>query len=422
VEHLEDDAERGGTDEAPIVEEGTEGVRMMTVHKAKGLEFPVVMLAEPAGSAARDYPSRHVDPSRRLWLEPLCGCAPVELDEAADEELRRDAAENVRLTYVAATRARELLVVPVCGDSPIEGWLRELNPVLYPPEEIKRESERVLGCPELGEDSVLERGPEGVAPTGGSVRPGVHQSSTNGPPVTWWDPAVLKLDVEEPAPLRQQHILESDPGGVAAAEGEEHYTQWKTARRDVLAQASRPLIWSERVTTLSRSRPADDRVRVERVERIDATRPGGRRFGALVHAVLAAVDLRAGPDNIRDAVSLNARLMDATPEERDGAFGAVSAALAHPLLRQAAGTVEPSNLRRECPVMIRLADGCFAEGIVDLAFRSVGPDFEGWTVVDFKTDREFEGSRDQYTAQIGLYIDAIASATGLRANGVLLVV
>jgi len=30
------DAERGEADEAPIVEEGTEGVRLMTVHKAKG--------------------------------------------------------------------------------------------------------------------------------------------------------------------------------------------------------------------------------------------------------------------------------------------------------------------------------------------------------------------------------------------------
>ncbi|HWG06060.1 MAG TPA: UvrD-helicase domain-containing protein, partial [Beijerinckiaceae bacterium] len=73
VEKLEADAERGEADEAPIVEEGTEGVRVMTVHKAKGLEFPVVVLADPTCNAARETPSRHVNPDRRLWVEPLCG-------------------------------------------------------------------------------------------------------------------------------------------------------------------------------------------------------------------------------------------------------------------------------------------------------------------------------------------------------------
>jgi ATP-dependent helicase/nuclease subunit A len=132
VEKLEADAERGEADEAPIVEEGTEGIRVMTVHKAKGLEFPVVILADPTCNATRDTPSRHIEPVRRLWLEPLCNSAPVELLEAADAELKRDHAEAIRVAYVAATRARDLLVAPVCGDQPIEGWLEVLDPMLYP--------------------------------------------------------------------------------------------------------------------------------------------------------------------------------------------------------------------------------------------------------------------------------------------------
>ena len=82
VERMEADAEAGQAEDAPIVEQGTEGVRMMTVHRAKGLEFPVVILADPTCPAARDFPSRHVDSARRLWLEPVCGCAPAELLEA----------------------------------------------------------------------------------------------------------------------------------------------------------------------------------------------------------------------------------------------------------------------------------------------------------------------------------------------------
>ncbi len=50
VEHLERLAEEGETTEQPLIEEGVEGVRMMTVHRAKGLEFPVVILCDIACS------------------------------------------------------------------------------------------------------------------------------------------------------------------------------------------------------------------------------------------------------------------------------------------------------------------------------------------------------------------------------------
>jgi ATP-dependent helicase/nuclease subunit A len=103
VERLEADAERNDSGEAPIIEEGTEGVRMMTVHKAKGLEFPVVILADPTSPFVSAKPSRHIVPPRQLWLQPLCGCTPIELLEAAGEELQRDREEAIRLAYVATT-------------------------------------------------------------------------------------------------------------------------------------------------------------------------------------------------------------------------------------------------------------------------------------------------------------------------------
>jgi len=78
-----------------------------------------------------------------------------------------------------------------------------------------------------------------------------------------------------------------------------------------------------------------------------------------------------------------------------------------------------AELRREVPVALPQDDGRLAEGVVDLAFRSAGGE---WTVVDFKTDAEFGARRATYAAQVRLYADAIARATGERADPLLLVV
>ena len=76
------------------------------------------------------------------------------------------------------------------------------------------------------------------------------------------------------------------------------------------------------------------------------TRPSGRRYGTLVHAVLRDVDLNATPESIARLADLNARSIGATAEEREAARSAVETALAHPLLLRArTATVAIANIR-----------------------------------------------------------------------------
>ena len=65
---------------------------------------------------------------------------------------------------------------------------------------------------------VGDAGVKGVAPTGGSVRPGLHNPGVGAHAVAWWDPAVLALNVEEQMGIRQQRILEADEAGGFSAE------------------------------------------------------------------------------------------------------------------------------------------------------------------------------------------------------------
>jgi ATP-dependent helicase/nuclease subunit A len=104
--------------EAVVTEEHEDAVRLLTIHKAKGLEFPVVVLADMAftqqgrsGRAVgivergREALELHIGP------RPLT-CTTQGWQQAEAREQARDAAEEQRLWYVAAARVRDHLIVP----------------------------------------------------------------------------------------------------------------------------------------------------------------------------------------------------------------------------------------------------------------------------------------------------------------------
>jgi ATP-dependent helicase/nuclease subunit A len=416
VDWLEQKAERGDGSEATIVEEGTEGVRLMTIHKAKGLEFPVVVLCDPTAPIAPAVASRYTDVERGLWAQRLCGCRPQELIDREAEVLRHDEAENVRLAYVAATRARDLLVVPTFGDGrgskPGVGWVDVLAPAIYPDDAAQRSARPAPGCPVFGGDSVLQRSMYAATVPGGGVAPGLHAGFGGGNDVVWWDPAVLALDAQAIGGVRQQHLLaqtERSPQWIDA------YAAFRAQREQVLARASVATLVVRPVTQLAAVRaelPGQRSVTIERAAGERTGRPRGARFGALVHAILAHVPLDADPALITAVAALHARILAATEHERAAAITAVAAALESPLMQRATRALE---CRREVPVMHRLTDGTIARGIADLVFREA----PGWVIVDFKTDAELSDG-GPYAEQVLLYMEAVHAATGEPVSGALL--
>jgi ATP-dependent helicase/nuclease subunit A len=81
-----------------------------------------------------------------------------------------------------------------------------------------------------------------------------------------------------------------------------------------------------------------------------------------------------------------------------------------------------THLGSETQVIHKLADDTIVEGVVDLAFQEEGPGGALWTVVDFKTDREFSLSSERHVEQVRIYAGAIAAATGDKARGVVMVI
>ncbi len=107
-----------------------QSVKIISIHRAKGLEFPVVFLGDLAGKKSQTSPLLLVKEKKRMEVK-LTGKIELKTagyDEQVLLEKKKTEAEEIRLLYVAATRAKDYLFLPTAARG--HGYFAFLDPFL----------------------------------------------------------------------------------------------------------------------------------------------------------------------------------------------------------------------------------------------------------------------------------------------------
>jgi ATP-dependent exoDNAse (exonuclease V) beta subunit len=412
-------AETGAEAQAATAAEGHDGVRIMTVHNAKGLEFGVVAVPDLArgllggGRAPLLAVGREEQPRVGLQLRRL-GSPSINLfDYAAlcEEARERDSEEGLRLFHVAATRARERLILSGVVKPEPGKETKASTPV------IERLVE-ALGVPRDAEATVP------VAPP--APRPGLEAEL---------QPSEIAVRINPPSPERAAELRRLRRQGAAAralGEGPPPLLQ----RRPPIVP-SRPLSYTaisayeecayrfqmERVLGLGRSDPGANRLPGEGEPATPSPREERTARGAAVHALLEWSQANAwaepSPDlALRHAAAAGLGAEAPSPPQspvsgHSGGLGEdllapVRGWLSSPLRSQLAS--EATRSRAEVPLLLAVGDTILRGSIDLLVEREGAPPL----VVDYKTDRlggdEPSERASRYGVQRSIYALAVAQA------------
>ena len=244
------------------------------------------------------------------------GWAPHELHEHEAEEVARDEAEGVRLAYVAATRARDLLVVPALGDEPWEGgWFGPLNRALYPPVGVAPDGgarAEVSGVQVEGHGAASGPNDEPAGPVDRLSRParvcrgrllGRLVGSRRGGARARPEAAVRRPARGADRQGRAEATSSPTAERATTAGGWRGPTRARLApcRRSVADDGPRVDGRSRRIRCRPAARRCRGRDRHRSREPAAAIAPGGAAFGVLVHAVLAQAPFDATRERCSNA-------------------------------------------------------------------------------------------------------------------------
>jgi len=272
-------------DRSRRLESDAEAVQVLTVHRSKGLEFPIVYypyLWDPGWVPEDAIPVYHDDHGVRTI--DVGGSESPDWDEHQDRHLDEERGEDLRLAYVALTRARHQAVVWWVGSYASRD--SALGRLLF----FREEDGSV---PTSGTFTPKDEAAAMRFTALAADRPGLISVER----VTGWDGATWEAGRSEPAPLeagRFERRLDPHWRRTSySALTQDVHEAWAGSEPEEPGIRDEPVVGGASVPAAGE--PVGEEARLRAVPSPLGAQPAGVEFGTFVHAVLEAADF-AAPD------------------------------------------------------------------------------------------------------------------------------